>query len=623
MAELRMPAVDFFGMFSALGDTIEKAREEAATRRTLASLFGDMPQQQQAAPVAQPSPTISGPARQQSLPTVAAMQGVPTGTRFDDIFRSASGKYGLPEGYLARTAQIESQLDPNAKNPNSSAGGLFQFIDGTARQYGLANRFDPAAATDAAARLASDNRGVLRRALGRDPTPGELYLAHQQGAGNAAKLLANPDAPASAVLGEQAFRLNGGRAGMTAAQFASKWTGKFGSGEGAQVAQATASDAPLPVPAGEYLANRQASRDAAQQAAPQSIAPAVASNAPQFGGVNPAMVKALVMNKGTRQIGMQLMQSMLSPKTSPFDFVTVGENMVRVNKQTGAAEVLPGLGKQVDPLDRSLKEVQLEKARRDLGNEDMERVQVNGQYYERKKGSNGAFQAVESLPVEKPKADPTTDMKNYEAAKAQGFGGSFVEYQQGLKKAGATSVNVGGGSDKQIFDAIDESAKAARAAATGLQSISEARRAVEGGGVFGSGADFRLGLRKVAALLGADNTKVVNTETFRSAVAPQIAATMKATVGSTQISNADREFAEKAAGGAITLDEQSIRRLLGIMEKAGNVVIQQHRDKMDAIYPNDGKFARERALFGVDAPKTGIAPGQSTTVNGIKIERIQ
>ena len=367
MAELRMPAVDFFGMFSALGDTIEKAREEAATRRTLASLFGDMPQQQQAAPVAQPSPTISGPARQQSLPTVAAMQGVPTGTRFDDIFRSASGKYGLPEGYLARTAQIESQLDPNAKNPNSSAGGLFQFIDGTARQYGLANRFDPAAATDAAARLASDNRGVLRRALGRDPTPGELYLAHQQGAGNAAKLLANPDAPASAVLGEQAFRLNGGRAGMTAAQFASKWTGKFGSGEGAQVAQATASDGPLPVPAGEYLANRQASRDAAQQAAPQSIAPAVASNAPQFGGVNPAMVKALVMNKGTRQIGMQLMQSMLSPKTSPYDFMTVGENMVRVNKQTGAAEVLPGLGKQVDPLDRSLKEVQLEKARRDLG----------------------------------------------------------------------------------------------------------------------------------------------------------------------------------------------------------------------------------------------------------------
>ena len=56
MAELRMPAVDFFGMFSALGDTIEKAREEAATRRTLASLFGDMPQQQQAAPALRPQP---------------------------------------------------------------------------------------------------------------------------------------------------------------------------------------------------------------------------------------------------------------------------------------------------------------------------------------------------------------------------------------------------------------------------------------------------------------------------------------------------------------------------------------------------------------------------------------
>jgi hypothetical protein len=149
---------------------------------------------------------------------------------FSDLFASTEQQYGLPAGYLERTARVESSFNPNAKNPNSSAGGLFQFIDGTAKQYGLSNRYDPVQATDAAARLARDNAQILKQALGRDPTPGELYLAHQQGAGGAVKLLSNPDAPAETIVGSAAARLNGG-AGLTAGQLAQKWTAKI---DGAQ-----------------------------------------------------------------------------------------------------------------------------------------------------------------------------------------------------------------------------------------------------------------------------------------------------------------------------------------------------------------------------------------------------
>lgn len=151
------------------------------------------------------------------------------------LFTQAQAKYGLPEGYLPRVAQIESSNNPNAQNPNSSAGGLFQFIDSTARNYGLTNKFDPAAATDAAARLAVDNKNVLTQALGREPTAGELYLAHQQGAGGASKLLANPNARAVDIVGERAVALNGGNANMTAGEFASKWVNKV---DGARTAQA-------------------------------------------------------------------------------------------------------------------------------------------------------------------------------------------------------------------------------------------------------------------------------------------------------------------------------------------------------------------------------------------------
>ena len=144
-----------------------------------------------------------------------------------DLFAQTEQQYNLPAGYLARTAQIESGMNPNARNPNSSAGGLFQFIDGTANQYGLTDRFNPALATDAAGRLARDNAATLTKRLGRQPTAAELYLAHQQGAGGAAALLANPGALASSVLGGAAHGLNAGQGGQTAGAFAGQWLNKF------------------------------------------------------------------------------------------------------------------------------------------------------------------------------------------------------------------------------------------------------------------------------------------------------------------------------------------------------------------------------------------------------------
>lgn len=152
------------------------------------------------------------------------------------VIRAAAERYGLDPEYMLRKAGIEAGagLDPRAQNPNSSAGGLFQFVDKTWQQYGRGgDKYDPAANADAAARLTLDNRNALRTGLGRDPTPGELYLAHQQGAGGALKLLRDTNAPVSG----DAIRLNGGRDGMTAGDFARKWTSRF---DGAQAPVATA-----------------------------------------------------------------------------------------------------------------------------------------------------------------------------------------------------------------------------------------------------------------------------------------------------------------------------------------------------------------------------------------------
>lgn len=142
-------------------------------------------------------------------------------------FSTLEAENGLPQGYLERTAFIESKGNPNAKNPKSSAGGLFQFIDSTAKQYGVRDKFDPVQATDGAIDLAVDNMRTLTAALGREPTAAELYLAHQQGGEGARRLLSNPNAKAVDIVGAEAVRLNGGNVDMTAGEFANLWLDKF------------------------------------------------------------------------------------------------------------------------------------------------------------------------------------------------------------------------------------------------------------------------------------------------------------------------------------------------------------------------------------------------------------
>lgn len=125
------------------------------------------------------------------------------------LISTKAQQYGVPPEIAIGIAQIESGMNPNAKAATSSAGGLFQFIDSTASQYGLTNKLDADANADAGVRLTRDNINGLRRELGREPTPGEVYLAHFSGFGAARKLgAASPDTPTDQIFSPQAIRAN-------------------------------------------------------------------------------------------------------------------------------------------------------------------------------------------------------------------------------------------------------------------------------------------------------------------------------------------------------------------------------------------------------------------------------
>jgi len=204
-----------------------------------------------------PQEEVSGAAGQDEVQGSAGTDTLtgngPIATKLGIDFAAKEQEYRLPSGYLERTAQLESSGNPNAQNPNSSAGGLFQQLDSNARAYGVSDKFDPAQSTEGAAKFAAENNSTLTGVLGRAPTGGELYLAHQQGPGGAAKLLSNPSALAVDIVGADAVRLNGGNDRMTAGEFANIWISKFNGARGPvsyteATGQAVSPTAPGPQP---------------------------------------------------------------------------------------------------------------------------------------------------------------------------------------------------------------------------------------------------------------------------------------------------------------------------------------------------------------------------------------
>jgi hypothetical protein len=138
---------------------------------------------------------------------------------------------------------VESGLNPHAGASTSSARGLFQFVEqtwlGTLKQSGAALgygryadaisrtasghyqvtdpalrsqilklRNDPEANAVMAGAFTKANATYLAEKLGREPSEGELYIAHFLGAGGAARLISqaasNPNATAATAFGNAA-----------------------------------------------------------------------------------------------------------------------------------------------------------------------------------------------------------------------------------------------------------------------------------------------------------------------------------------------------------------------------------------------------------------------------------
>jgi hypothetical protein len=158
--------------------------------------------------------------------------------------------------------------------------------------------------------------------------------------------------------------------------------------------------------------------------------------------------------------------------------------------------------------------------------------------------------------------------------------------------------------------------KTAQSSADQIRSIHDARRALDGpGGVItGFRANDRLAMKQLATMLGADPSSVENTQTFNAAMKPVIMASLGGSLG-TGVSNADRDFLQRASGGDITLDEGAIRRILDINEKIARDKIERHNSKADQYVQSNPTLAKVAPTLKVDMPGEYQTPSASTSSN--------
>lgn len=174
-------------------------------------------------------------------------------------------------------------------------------------------------------------------------------------------------------------------------------------------------------------------------------------------------------------------------------------------------------------------------------------------------------QRIQMLTTRPPAASTSVEVKLPEQQKA---------FEVGLGRAQA---------DKLMADRA-----VAEDAASIIDTVRQGRELLKGPVFTGFGAEFLTSLGSALNTAGISFAQdaVANTQAFASNMAQNVGRIIKQFGAGTGLSNADREYAEKMAGGKITLDRKAIERILDINERAARNAIARHNRNVQGIQTN-------------------------------------
>jgi soluble lytic murein transglycosylase-like protein len=97
-----------------------------------------------------PAPLPSGTA-ETAGPSFVAAPELQSDPRFEPMIAQAAARHGVDATLVRAVIQVESNYQPRARS-SKGARGLMQLMPSTARQYGVANPYDPASNIEAGTR---------------------------------------------------------------------------------------------------------------------------------------------------------------------------------------------------------------------------------------------------------------------------------------------------------------------------------------------------------------------------------------------------------------------------------------------------------------------------------------
>lgn len=183
------------------------------------------------------------------------------------------------------------------------------------------------------------------------------------------------------------------------------------------------------------------------------------------------------------------------------------------------------------------------------------------------------FRAVQAM--------PEAERKGFEAFQAAKRPTTTINMQQ----ESALRKELGETQGKIVSDGY----KAAEDAVSTMDTINIGRDLLNKGVITGFGANFLVNAGQALKQVGIDlnSDAAANAQTYAATLAGNVGRLIKLFGAGTGLSNADREYAQKMAGGEISLDERALRRILDINERSARNVITKHNANVDRFKAGD------------------------------------
>lgn len=173
---------------------------------------------------------------------------------------------------------------------------------------------------------------------------------------------------------------------------------------------------------------------------------------------------------------------------------------------------------------------------------------------------------------------------------------AYQEFAMKKSRAGAPQMAVQiaqekafeGELGKKQAESLIEGRKAADDAAQIINTVNVGRKIMKEGMVTGFGANAIVSVGQALKQAGIDfgGDATANAQAYTAAMAGNVGKIIKQFGSGTGLSDADREYAIRMAGGQITLDKNAITRILDINEKAARNVLKVHNRRAEGIKSN-------------------------------------